>query len=88
MTHTLYVDYIVAPTLYVDARKSSLTHIRYLCVSFLNPLVYLKDGTHKIFHLTLSFMLMCTCATSTDRWMMVCLLFVVIEMLQIVAESG
>jgi hypothetical protein len=48
---------------------------------------YLKDGNHKIFHLTLSFMLMCTCATSPDRWMMVCLLLVVIEMLQIVASS-
>jgi hypothetical protein len=30
--------------------------IRYLCVSLLNPLVYFKNRTHKIFHLSFSSM--------------------------------
>ena len=53
MTHTLYVDYIVArilyvdyivaPTLYVEARKNSLTHKIFMCIIFKPLGVFQKE---------------------------------------------
>jgi len=61
VTHTLYVDYIVAHILYVDACKNSVTHLKCLC-SIVKPLgVFQKRYSYKIFHLSISLMQTGTC---------------------------